>query len=70
MNFKIVTTDDFWELMCESRFVRLSSKLGMVRDDIIYTNNPPEQVTGFMEGKLERYLNFNKSNKGLLAFIT
>jgi histidinol phosphatase-like enzyme len=38
----IVTTDDFWDKMCDFRFIRLSQNQGKIEDDIYYCPNPPD----------------------------
>ena len=50
---KVITTLGFWELMCTTQFVRLSYHRGKVADDYYYVEQPPEDVPGFIEGKID-----------------
>ena len=50
---KFVNTDEFWELMCNSGFYRLSINQGALHGVIYYTDSPPENVKGFLQNKIE-----------------
>ena len=47
-----VTTNEFWEKMCDREFVRVDINTGKIAGDYFYTETPPEQVDGFIENKM------------------
>lgn len=50
---RIVSTDEFWERSCHSAFVRLDKHRGAIGNEVFYVTTPPEDVPGFIEGKMD-----------------
>jgi hypothetical protein len=49
-----VTTDEFWNKMCEIKFVRLSLRFGAIGNDIFFVSNPPEHADKFEENIISK----------------
>ena len=55
MESKIVSTNDFWEAMCDPRFIRTRLHQGRIGGVSWYTvevGEAPEEVEGFIAGKI------------------
>ena len=52
---KFLTTDEFWEAMCDSRFYRVSLKQGVIGEDILLVEKAPEEIEGFFEQKIDKF---------------
>ena len=48
-----LSTEQFWEAMCDPKFRRIDLHTGMIRDQILETDEPPEEVPTFMWSRIE-----------------
>ena len=53
METKIVSTDEFWEVMSDFRFVRLTELQGRIGNTLYICTQPPEKVCGFLSKKIK-----------------
>ena len=52
MIVKILSAEDFWEKMCDIKFVRLTYLTGKILDELYICLSPPEE-NGIIEKALE-----------------
>ena len=45
----IVSTDEFWNLMCKAAFIRVSEHKGILYNEAYYCSNPPNLITKMKE---------------------
>lgn len=48
-----VSTEEFWQLMCNPSFVRVDMHTGRVGALFVEVETPPEAIPGFMRQKIE-----------------
>lgn len=68
MEHRLCSTQEFWEAMCGSGFVRLSKHRGANRNVIYLVTTPPEELPGFMENQVAATLNLLAPPKGFNWF--
>lgn len=49
---RVLTTQEFWEAMCDPRFNRLSFHVGLLGIDQVYCQEPPDAVPGFIADRI------------------
>lgn len=59
---KFLSTEQFWDAMCDLRFYRISRYQGAIGADILLTDKPPEEIPGFIESKLDAVVSNLKLN--------
>ena len=47
----ILDTEEFWEVMCDPSFRRLTLNVGKIGNTMFCVDIPPEKVEGFIEDK-------------------
>jgi len=48
-----LSTEQFWDAMCNPAFQRVNLHQGMLRGEIVETDEPPEEVATFLTSKIE-----------------
>jgi len=48
-----LSTEQFWDAMCDPAFERVDLHQGMLRGEIVETDEPPEEVATFLTSKIE-----------------
>ncbi len=57
---KDCTTEEFWEAMCDVTFFRIDLHTGLLRGEMLHTDEPPEEVPTFITSKVELLTEFCK----------
>ena len=52
-----VSTEQFWEYMCDPRFIRVDLYTGKIMGKEIRAVIPPEESTGFLDSKICETIN-------------
>lgn len=47
-----LSTEEFWDAMCDQRFVRLDRNNGRIENTVYHASVPPENVPGFIQTKM------------------
>jgi len=48
-----LSTEQFWDAMCDPAFQRVNLYQGKLRGEILETDEPPEEVATFLTSKIE-----------------
>lgn len=54
---KVVSLPDFWDLMCDPKFIRTDRYHGRIMNVTYYCPIPPESVEGFINSKIIETIN-------------
>ena len=60
-----LSAEQFWDKMCDPRFCRVSLNQGAIGMTHYLTNDPPEEIDGFLEEKICKSIDLLEQPKSL-----